>query len=119
MTINFTPGVTQSVWMSLRELAPIGFTSSFQFTFTNDITGATKSFFPQDQQPTNKWSRFNLCVKAPENLANGQINMKSGMWSYIVSASGSQIQSGKVMVLDAMTWSAVERAPKNTGAIRR
>lgn len=119
MTINLTPGITQSVWLSLREAAPVGYTGSFVFVFTNDITGATKSSTLSDLQPTNKWSRFDWCVKTPENLNAGQYNFKPGMWSFQVTASGVQLETGKVFVSEAMTWSTIERPAKNTGAIRR
>ena len=72
--IYLTPGITASIWMSLRESVTYGSTASFDFTFTNDITGATKSFTPTDLQPTNKWSRFEILVDTPESLP-GTIDM--------------------------------------------
>lgn len=119
MTINLTPGITASVWISLRELAPIGYTGSFTFTFTNDITGIVKTATPTDLQPSNKWSRYNFIVSQPENLNAGVFNFQSGMWSYVVSANNQTLQTGKVFVEESKTWAVLQRPAKNTGALRR
>ena len=42
--IYFIPGITQSVWLSLRESLDYGSTASFLFTFTNDVSGEVKIF---------------------------------------------------------------------------
>lgn len=117
--IYLTPGATTSVWMSLREDLPYGSTASFKFTFTNDVTGLTKSFYPTDLQPDNKWSRFQIAVGTPENLNLPRLNMSPGMWSFVVEAGQTQLETGKVVVNEQMNWSALERPAKNGGAIRR
>lgn len=119
MMIYLTPGMTTSVWMSLREDLAVGSTASFKFTFTNDVSGATKSFFPTDLQPNNKWSRFEIAVGTPENLNQSKLNMVPGMWSYIVEAGAEQLETGKLLVNETKTWSALDRPAKTTGAIRR
>lgn len=119
MTINFNPGITQSVWLSLKENSPIGWTGSYTFNLTNDITGATKSAILQDLQPSNKWALFNIKVGTPENLSGGVWNLSTGMWSWSAYAGIAKLQSGKIMVLEAGTWSTIHRPAKNTGAIRR
>jgi hypothetical protein len=119
MTIIFTPGITQSVWLSFKEEAPIGWTGSWTFLLTNDITGATKSATLTDLQPLNKWTKFNIKVGTPEVLNSGTWNLQSGMWSWTGYAGSTKLQSGKIMVQDAATWSTIARPSKNTGALRR
>jgi hypothetical protein len=116
--IYLTPGTTASIWMSLRESVTYGSTASFDFTFTNDITGATKSFTPTDLQPDNKWSRFEILVGTPESLP-GTIDMKPGMWSYKVEAGSTLLETGKVIVVDTPTWTARSTPAKNTVVRRR
>lgn len=117
--INLTPGITASIWMSLREDLPVGSTASFKFTFTNDITGTQKVFYPTDLQPNNKWSRFEIVVGTPENLLTPKLNMSPGMWSYIVEAGQATLETGKVLVQENKNWVALDRPAKSTGAIRR
>ncbi len=120
MTINLESGVTSSVWMSLRESMATGYTGSFQFVLKNDITGATISFTPQDQQPDNKWSKFYLSINKPENLASGVLDLDEGMWSYNVLGAGQSIQTGKLIVKWSKNWQNISRpAQKSGGAIRR
>ncbi len=117
--INLTTGATSSIWLSLREDIPYGSTASFKFTFINDITGVSKVFYPTDLQPTNKWSRFEIAVGTPENLALPRLNLAAGMWSYTVEAGTASLETGKVIVKENTTWNALERPAKTTGAIRR
>ena len=116
--IYLTPGVTQSVWLSLRETMPYGSTASFQFTLTNDITGTVKTFYPSDLQPTNKWSRFNLLVGTPESLPN-TIDLSAGMWSMKIEADGTLLETGKVIVEESKSWTTLARPAKNTPVLRR
>lgn len=116
--IYLTPGVTQSIWMSLRESMSYGSTASFQFTLTNDITGATKSFTPTDLQPDNKWSRFDLIVGTPESLPD-KIDLNEGMWSFIVEAGGTLLETGKIVVNETETWTTYHRPAKSTVVYRR
>lgn len=117
--INLTPGVTNSVWMSLREDVPYGSTASFKFTFTNDVTGLQKVFYPTDLQPNNKWSRFEIALGTPENLSTPKLNMSAGMWSYVVEAGAAILETGKVIVNDTKVWATLDRPAKNNGALRR
>jgi hypothetical protein len=119
MMINLTPGVTSSIWMSLRESMPYGSTASFKFTFTNDISGNVKTFYPTDLQPTNKWSRFNISVGTPENLSISKLNLSPGMWSYIVEADTTTLETGKVIVEETKIWTTLDRPAKNTPVLRR
>ncbi len=119
MMINLTPGVTASIWMSLRESIPYGSTASFKFTFTNDISGSSKVFYPTDLQPDNKWSKFNIIVATPENLSTSKLDMTPGMWSYIVSAGSTTLETGKVLVNETKTWTTLDRPAKNTPVLRR
>jgi hypothetical protein len=119
MMINLTPGITYSLWMSLREDLPFGSTASFKFTFTNDISGSTKVFYPTDLQPTNKWSRFEIVVGKPENLTISKLDMVPGMWSYIVDAGGTTLETGKVLVKETKSWTTLDRPAKNTPVLRR
>jgi len=119
MMINFTPGVTASIWMSLRESTPYGSTASFKFTFTNDISGQKKVFYPTDLQPDNKWSKFNIIVATPENLSTSKLDMAPGMWSYIVEADSTILETGKVLVNETKTWTTLDRPAKNTPVLRR
>lgn len=120
MTIYLETGLTSSVWMSLRESAPIGYTGSWLFNITNDITGATKSFTPTDVQPQNKWSKFYLSVNQPENLAAGVLDLDEGMWSFGVNANSKLVESGKIIVKWNKNWQNISRPGKKTGgAIRR
>jgi hypothetical protein len=96
-----------------------GSTASFLFTFTNDITGATKSFYPTDLQPDNKWSRFEIVVTTPESLTQSQIDMSPGMWSYKVDAGSSTLETGKVLVEESKSWTTLNRPAKNTTVLRR
>jgi len=119
MMINLTPGITASVWMSLREDVPYGSTASFKFTFTNDITGNQKVFYPTDLQPDNKWSRFDIVVGTPENLNTPKLDMAPGMWSFVVEAGSAILETGKVLVEESKSWTTLERPAKNTKVLRR
>lgn len=119
MLITLTPGLTSSVWMSLREDLPYGSTASFLFTLTNDVSGATKSFSPTDLQPNNQWCEFRIGVGSPENLSISKLNLVAGMWSYVVTAGQKQLETGKVVVKEQKNWSALDRPAKTSGAIRR
>lgn len=119
MMINLTPGVTASIWMSLRESMPYGSTASFKFTFTNDISGSSKVFYPTDLQPDNKWSKFNIIVATPENLSISKLDMSPGMWSYTVEAGTTTLETGKVLVNETKTWTTLDRPAKNTPVLRR
>jgi hypothetical protein len=118
--IYFTPGITQSVWMSLRESEPYGSTASFKFTFTNDISGEFKVFYPTDLQPTNQWSKFEIVVGTPENLATPKLNMRPGMWSYKVEADTTILETGKIIVNETTKiWTTLDRPAKNTKVLKR
>ena len=116
--IYLTPGVTQSVWLSLRETMPYGSTASFKFTLTNDITGNVKTFYPTDLQPTNKWSKFNFYVGTPESLPT-TIDLSQGMWSMRIEADGTLLETGKVIVEESKSWTTLTRPAKNTPVLRR
>lgn len=117
--IYLTPGTTHSIWLSLRENAPVGSTGSFRFEFTNDITGQQKVFYPTDLQPTNKWSKYEWQVGTPEDLNGGRFDMRPGMWSYNITDGGTSIESGKILVEESKNWQVVDRPAKNTRAIKR
>jgi len=117
--IYLTPGTTASVWLSLRESVPVGNTSSFLFTMTNDISGEVKSFYPTDLQPDNKWSRFNILVSKPESLAHSIIDMRPGMWSFKVEAGSALLETGKVLVEESKVWTTIDRPSKNIKVLKR
>jgi len=117
--INLTPGATTSVWLSLRESLPYGSTQSFKMTLTHDISGATKSFFPTDLQPDNKWSRFDIGVGTPENLTTSKLDLRAGMWSFIVEAGTATLETGKVQVLEQKVWTTLERPAKSIPTLKR
>lgn len=117
--INLTPGTTSSVWMSLRESVPYGNTASFKFVFTNDISGSSKTFYPTDLQPTNKWSRFLIGCGTPENLSQPRLDLAAGMWSYVVSVGSTVIETGKALVNEDKTWKTLDRPAKTTQVLRR
>lgn len=117
--INLNSGATSSIWLSLREDMTYGSTASFKFTFTNDISGQTKVFYPTDLQPLNNWSRFEIAVGTPENLSLPRLDLAAGMWSYTIEAGSATLETGKVIVSEVTTWNALERPAKTTGAIRR
>jgi len=117
--IYFLQGVTQSIWMPLRETAPIGSTNSFQFQITNDISGEQKTFWPQDLQPSNKWSRFDLIVSTPENLSAGVLDINPGMWSFRVFDAGKCLKTGKILVQENKSWNVLTRPAKNKVVLRR
>lgn len=117
--INLTPGITSSVWLSLRESMAYGSTDPFVMTLTNDITGATKSFTPTDLQPTNKWSRFEIGVGTPESLATGKLDLRPGMWSFVIKAGTTTLETGKVVVQETKTWTTLDRPAKNVPTLKR
>lgn len=117
--IYFTPGITQSYWFSLRESMTYGSTASFVMTLTNDVSGATKSFFPTDLQPDNKWSVFNLNVGKPENLSTGKLDLSPGMWSFSITAGTTTLETGKALVNDVKVWNTLDRPDKNKVVLRR
>lgn len=117
--IYLTPGITASVWLSLRESMPWGSTASFKFTFTNDITGDSKVFNPTDLQPNNKWSRFNIVVGTPENLSTPKLDMRAGMWSFTVEAGSTVLETGKVLVNESKTWTTLDRPAKTIKVLKR
>lgn len=120
MMINLTYGLTSSIWLSLREDMPVGSTASFQFIFTNDVTGVVKTFNPTDLQPDNKWSRFEIAVGAPENLNLPKLNISAGMWSYVIQAGSTILETGKVLVKETKNnWAVLDRPAKSNGALRR
>lgn len=114
--IYFTPGITQSVLLSLRET--VSATQSFKFTLTNDISGKVKTFYPVDIQPTNPWSRFEIKVGTPESLPN-VVDLSAGMWSFIVEADSKTIETGKVLVQEDESFTKINRPAKNTKVLRR
>lgn len=116
--IYLTPGITQSVWLSLRESAPVGSTSSFKFTLTNDMTGQQVQFYPQDLQPSNKWSRFNFYVGTPQNLPL-VLDLRPGMWSFKVEDGSSTLETGKVLVNEQTNWTTMQRPAKNIVVLKR
>lgn len=117
--IYLTPGITASVWMSLRESMPYGSTASFKFTLTNDMTGDSKVFYPTDLQPDNKWSRFNIIVATPENLSIAKLDLRAGMWSYKVEADTTVLETGKVLVEESKTWTTLDRPAKTIKVLKR
>lgn len=117
--IYLTPGITASVWLSLRESMPYGSTASFKFTLTNDMTGDSKVFYPTDLQPDNKWSRFNIVVGTPENLSTPKLDLRSGMWSYKVEADTTTLETGKVLVEESKTWTTLDRPAKTIKVLKR
>jgi hypothetical protein len=114
--IYFTPGITQSVWLSLRE--SVGATQSFKWTLTNDISGKIKTFFPTDLQPNNPWSRFDIKVDKPEDLPN-VIDLSNGMWSFKVEVGSEIIETGKILVEESKSITKISRPAKNTKVLRR
>ena len=114
--IYLTSGITQSVWLSLRETA--GATTSFTFNLTHDMSGATVSFTPIDKQPTNPWSRFELLVGPTQSLPD-VLNLRAGMWSFTVTSGGSEIETGKILVEQDTNWTVIERADKNIKVLKR
>jgi hypothetical protein len=114
----FTPGLTSSIWLSLRESEPVGNTASYKFTFTNDMSGETKVFYPVDLQPTNKWSRFNIAVGTPESLPD-RINMRPGMWSFQVEVGTTVLETGKILVNESKSWTALDRPAKTAKVLKR
>jgi hypothetical protein len=114
--IYFTPGITQSVWLSLRESA--GATTSFKWTMTNDISGDVKVLYPVDLQPNNPWSRFEIKVDKPEALPN-VINLSAGMWSFKIEVGSNVIETGKILVEEGKNWTKVSRPAKNVKVLRR
>ena len=117
--IYLTPGTTASTWMSLRESVPYGSTASFKMTLTNDMSGLTKSFFPVDLQPDNKWSRFDMNSSKPENLSTGTIDLSPGMWSFIVEVGTTILETGKILVEETKVWNTLERPAKTKVVLRR
>lgn len=117
--INLTPGVTSSIWVSLRESLSYGSSASIVMTLTNDITGATKSFTPTDLQPTNKWSRFEIGVGTPEDFSIGKLDLRPGMWSFTFTADSTTLETGKVVVSEQKTWTTLERPAKNVPTLKR
>lgn len=114
--IYLTPGITASLWFSLREVS--GPTTSFTMTMTNDISGEVKTINPVDLQPDNKWSRFDLVVGKPENLPL-KVNMGSGMWSFTISNGSTIIERGKMVVEEAKSWNTLTKSPKNNKVLKR
>jgi hypothetical protein len=96
-----------------------GSTASFLFTFTNDVSGEVKSFYPTDLQPSNKWSRFDIVVGVPENLLIPKVDMRPGMWSYVVTASTKVLETGKVLVEESKVWTTIDRPAKNIKVLKR
>lgn len=113
--INLETG-TNSVWLSLRESLPVGITPSyFNFTFTNDMRGETYSVTSLDLTPDGKWSSFNISVGPSTN------NLAPGMYSYLVTASGSSVtlETGKAMMIENITRVTLDRPAKNTKVLKR
>lgn len=116
--IYLTPGITQSIWMSLRESAPVGSTGSFKFTLTNDMSGSIVQFYPIDLQPDNKWSRFNFYVGTPQNLPS-VLDLRPGMWSFEVEDGSDILETGKVLVNEPKNWTTYNRPAKNVVVLKR
>ena len=116
--INLESG-TNSVWLSLRESLPVGITPSyFNFTLTNDMRGETYSFSSLDLTPDGKWSSFNIGVGATWSTLT---DLPSGMYSYLVTASGSSVslETGKAMMIETITRVTLDRPAKNTKVLKR
>lgn len=116
--IYLTPGTTASIWMSLRESAPVGSTGSFKFTLTNDMSGSEVVFYPTDLQPDNKWSRFNFYVGTPQNLPQ-TLDLRPGMWSFKVEDSGHLLEWGKILIEETKNWTTLDRPAKNVKVLKR
>lgn len=112
-------GVTQSIWLSLQESAPVGSTGSYRFQFTNDVSGQTKVFYPTDLNTDNKWSRYEWSIGTPENLAGGKFDMRPGMWDYKITDSEVLLETGKILVEESIGWRTVDRPVKNNNAVKR
>ena len=117
--IYLKTGITQSIWLSLRESSPIGSTNSFKFTFTNDVSNESKVFYPIDLQPNNKWSKFNIIAQPNEDLSQSKINMVDGMWNFIVEDSSIVLETGKVLVEGNKAWITLNRPDKTKIVMRR
>lgn len=94
--IYLIPGEEKTIWLRLKEMMPKGSTASFQFTFTNDMTGESKVFEPGSTS-SGDWSVFVLKVDKPEALPN-ILDLRPGMWSYKIDADSTILETGKVLV---------------------
>lgn len=114
--INLKTG-TNNVWLSLRENLPVGITPShFILSLTNDMRGQTYSGVFLDQTLNNKWSSLNVSVGIL-----GDFNLDPGMYSYLVTASGSSValETGKAMMIENIARVTLTRPDKNTKVYKR
>ena len=107
--INLDNGATNSVWLSLRESLPAGYTqSNYKFTFTEPVSGSTKVFYPTATETGYKWSKFLIAVGTPEVLGTAsspRINMATGIWNYSITdtISSTELETGLVTVFESVT----------------
>jgi hypothetical protein len=47
------------------------------------------------------------------------LNLSPGMWSYIVEADTTTLETGKVIVEETKIWTTLDRPAKNTPVLRR
>lgn len=122
--INIEKGLTNSIYLSLKESLPYGSTSSsFKFTWTNDVRGEQVVFYPTDlSSTTNKLSKFDIGEGLPQSLtASCRVNLTPGQWSYSIidTISGTELEFGKVAVIENKTWVVNVTAPKTVKTFKR
>lgn len=90
--INLTSGLTNSVWLSVKEMLPIGLTApSYQLELTRDINGEISTFTPADLATSGAWSRFDI-----------KPTLEAGNYSYKVSeiTTSTILETGRAQVYE-------------------
>lgn len=100
--INLTTG-TNSVWLSIRESLPAGYTqSNYKFSFIEPLSNTTKVLYPSAVETGYKWSSFTISVGTVESLTASAptVNLSPGLWHYIVTdtISGNELNRGILSV---------------------
>lgn len=92
--INLTPGITNSVWLSLKEMLPSGLTQSpsYKLELTREINGAVTTLTPTDLSTQSSWSNFAI-----------NLNLEPGNYSYKVTETNTNttLEIGRAIVTES------------------
>ena len=116
--IYLSKGVTSSIWVNLKESIPVGNTASVLLSIQNDISGEVKNLYPNDLQPDNPWSRYDIYVGEPESLPD-VIDLEYGMYDITFKVDSTILKTGKIIVRDEKSWTKIDRPAKNIKVLRR
>ena len=104
--ITIEKGMTNSVWISVKDALPAGYTqSTYKFTFTEPLSNTQKVFYPSAVETGYKWTKFLIAEGKPENLLGPKLDLAAGLWHYTITdtISNTILHRGLVNVVETKT----------------